>query len=40
MQGRTLSAGTLEKDYAQIAVPRAGAYLIRIGKNLQKVVVE
>ncbi len=40
MQGKTVSAGALQKGYMQIAVPRAGTYLIRVGKKLQKVFVE
>ena len=40
MQGKTVSAGALQKGYMQIAVPRAGTYLIRVGKKLQKVIVE
>ena len=40
MQGKMVSAGALEKGYMQIAVPRAGTYLIRVGKKLQKVIVE
>jgi ethanolamine utilization protein EutA (predicted chaperonin) len=40
MQGKIVSAGTLEKGNAQIDVPRAGTYIIRVGKKLQKVVVE
>lgn len=40
MQGKIVSAGALEKGNTQIAVPRAGTYLIRVGKKLQKVIVE
>jgi hypothetical protein len=40
MQGKTVSAGALQKGYMQIAVPRAGTYLIRVEKKLQKVIVE
>ncbi|MBR5413935.1 MAG: hypothetical protein IK114_13005 [Fibrobacter sp.] len=40
MQGKMVSAGALEKGNMQIAVPRAGTYLIRVGKSLQKVIVE
>jgi hypothetical protein len=40
MQGKIVSTGTLEKGNAQIDVPRAGTYIIRVGKKLQKVVVE
>ena len=40
MQGKMISAGALQKGYMQIAVPRAGTYLIRVGKKLQKVIVE
>ncbi len=40
MQGKIVSAGALEKGNAQIDVPRAGSYIIRVGKKLQKVVVE
>lgn len=40
MQGKTVSAGALQKGYMQIAVPRAGTYLIRVGKKLQKVIIE
>ena len=40
MQGKMLSSGFVENGSRQIAVPRAGSYMLSVGNRMQKVIVK